>query len=169
LANVKRFKAVPVARLSRSRSLLLGCLLLGGVVVAQAVAAPLSPHEKAQELIAAAEADATSRNLTAGAIDNARKALGRASEARKQKAESDAQILDAAALTWAELGRDLKRAVESEEKAARSERELTELETKIDRAQALLEETVARQGRAQEKLKNIEAAQPAPKPGAFVK
>ena len=91
-------------------------------------------------------------------LSQARRALERAAEARAAGDHEHGALLDALGREWAETARDLVRAAETEREADKLEREAHELESKLLRARSLLEETVARRGRAQETLEQLEGA-----------
>jgi hypothetical protein len=118
--------------------------------------APDSTRQQAQQILTELEADSEHRPLTETAVGQARAALGRASEERRNKRHERAAVLEKVALTWAGLGRALVRTVALEKKAGDLEKEQNALETKLKRARALLEETLARRARARAALDKLE-------------
>ena len=150
--------------MTRAAGLFLLCtaaLLLGAV--------PARAESRAQSRAAAVAAlkaiDAVPAHklLAKDAVDRARSALERARGARGSGDPYHAELLEAAAREWAELGLDLVRAAGKEKDAESTERAAAELETKLVRARALLEETIARRGRAREKLEATGAPKSEPK------
>lgn len=117
---------------------------------------PNSTRQQAQQILTELEADSEHRPLTDAAVNQARAALGRASEERRNKRHERAAVLEKVALTWAGLGRALVRTVELEKEASDLEKEQNALETKLKRARALLEETLARRARARAALDKLE-------------
>lgn len=90
-------------------------------------------------------------------IERAEHALRRARDARAAGDHEHAVLLEQVAEEWADTGRDLVRAAQVENEVAALQKRNAELETKVVRARALLEETLARRGRAQTSLDQLEA------------
>ncbi len=132
-------------------------LLTGGLAFATRAG---DDRAQAQATIAELEKSPAEARLAHEAITETKRALGRADDARAANDEKHAPELDALAREWAETGRDLVRAAEAEKRLTDLQRELSDVETKASRARALLEETVARRGRAQAKLEELEKAPP---------
>ncbi len=89
-------------------------------------------------------------------IRQAEHALRRADETRAAGDKVHPPELEAMAREWAEAGVDLVRAAEAEKKLSDVQHEVADIETKTTRARALLEETIARRGRAQANLDELE-------------
>ncbi len=86
----------------------------------------------------------------------AKDALRRSDEARGGGDTTHAALLDALGLEWAETARDLSRAAAAEKKLAEVQQRIGDTEQKLTRAKALLDDTVARRGRAEQKLRDLE-------------
>lgn len=123
---------------------------------------------KAQTAIATLRAQGPERKAARESLSAAEHALRRADEARASGDRRHAAELEALAREHAETGVDLGRAMAAEKKLVETQKKLAEIETKITRARAVLEETLARRGRAQAKLDELEK-RPAPPPPAPVK
>jgi hypothetical protein len=89
-------------------------------------------------------------------IESAKRALQRAHGARSAGDTSHARMLDALALQWAEMARDLERAATVEATASTTGKQAKEAAAQVERARALLEETQARRGRAEAELQRVE-------------
>jgi hypothetical protein len=124
---------------------------------ARALAAGGSDREVASGLVETLSKQPGSAALAHEPIDKARHALRRAADARAAGDHLHGAELEALAREWAETGSDLVRAAAAEKKLSQTQRELSETETRLIRARALLEESVARQGRAKQKLEQLEA------------
>lgn len=147
----------PVRFSVRSVLSLTFCGVLAVVLAAQALAAGGSDREVATDLVDGLAKQPGSAALAHESIDKARHALRRAADARASGDHVHGAELEALAREWAETGSDLVRAAAAEKKLAQTQRELSETETRLIRARALLEESVARQGRAKQKLEQLEA------------
>lgn len=101
--------------------------------------------------------DAHAAAVTEEPIESAKKALQRAHGARTAGDTLHARMLDALALQWAEMARDLERAAAVEQTAAVTGKEAKEAAIQLERARALLEETQARRGRAEAELQRVQA------------
>lgn len=145
----------------RRRSVLRGCLTALGLVGAAlwlhepAGAAGGAPAEEARGLIRELEADAAGRELISPATARAKDALSRAEAA--ESTPERAALLSAAALEWAQVARDLKRARDAEQASDRLEQELSALQTENVRSRAAVEQAKARVGRARQELLELEA------------
>lgn len=95
-------------------------------------------------------------------IERAEHALRRARDARAAGDHEHAVLLEQVAEEWATTGRDLVRSAQVENDVAALQKRNAELETKVLRARALLEETLARRGRAQASLDQLETDAGAP-------
>jgi chromosome segregation ATPase len=131
--------------------------VLALLLVAEALAAGGSDREVASDVVERLAKQPDSARLAQEPIDKARHALRRAADARAAADHLHGAELEALAREWAETGSDLVRAAAAEKKLAETQRELSETETRLIRARALLEESVARQGRAKQKLGQLEA------------
>jgi hypothetical protein len=138
--------------------LIAGALWLHG----QAVAAGGTPAEEARGLIGELEADSAVRELVSPATARAKDALSRAEAAGA--APERAALLEAVALEWAQVARDLRRATHAEQASDRLEQELSALQTENVRSRAAVEQAKARVGRARQELLELEAG--AVKPSA---
>ena len=126
-----------------------------------------SDRASAEAALAALSATPAHARLAHEPATAARRALTRAEEARAAGDTAHAPELEALAREHAETGTDLVRAAESEKKLRDVQKQLSDVETKLSRARALLEETLARRGRAQAKLDELEKARVAtPAPAA---
>ncbi len=98
-------------------------------------------------VLASLEADPAHKALTADAVRQARSAEERATRMRQAGDEERAKILDGVAAEWAALGRDLVRASQAEERAARARRNADDAGAQAERERALLDEGIAQNGR----------------------
>lgn len=143
----------------RWRFVLRGSLPALGLVSAalwlhgQARAAGGTLAEEARALIGELEGDAAVLELVNPATTRAKDALSRAEAAAPERAA----FLEAAALEWAQVGRDLKRAKDAEQASDRLEQELSALQTENVRSRAAVEQAKARVGRARQELLELEA------------
>lgn len=115
------------------------------------------------------ELDASpNRALAREAIDRARAALARGDRLRQEGDAAHARLADGAALAWAQMGRDLVRAVEVEARAAAYRRDTADAGRDAEQQRALLEEEIAKNGRLRAQLKALEdgAAEPAARTSA---
>ncbi len=137
--------------------------LLAGIAVATT---PLgNPKAETQSILKALESRPDrQKKLAKQPVDKARQALDRANQARSAGDYPHADMLDSLALEWAQTARDVTRAAAAEAKAEKIEKQAADAARKARRARALLEETVARRGRAQERLDQLEKAGAHPAP-----
>lgn len=134
-------------------SALLGWLTVWSSVRAQGTDGAGSPAEQARQLLQAAEADESSRQLVSRAVQNARSALDAAA---KNTVPAQRVALEATALEWAELARDLRRTRDAEQSSDRLEQSLSALQTELVRTRASVEQALARVGRARQELNELE-------------
>ncbi len=144
-------------------SALLALLTMWSSVRAQGTIGADSPAEQARQLLQVVEADPASRELVSRAVQQARAALDAAA---KNGVASQRAALEATALEWAELARDLKRTREAEQSSDRLEQSLSALQTELVRTRASVEQARARVGRAQQELEELERAKGAGRAGA---
>lgn len=111
--------------------------------------------DRARALLAQIEADPAAKDLVAPATSRATAALSRATA---EPEPATAELYEAAALQWAEVARDLRRAREAELASDQLERELSAIQTELVRSRAAVEQAVARVGRARQGLTELEAA-----------
>ena len=104
-------------------------------------------------MLQAVEADESARELVSRAVNQAHASLGQA--ARSTVADQRA-ALEATALEWAEIARDLKRARDAEQASDRLEQSLSGLQTELVRTRASVEQALARVGRARQELLELE-------------
>ncbi len=160
----------PHVRAQRSRNLLsaagLGLVLLtlGRLANGDASAAG-SVSQRVRALLTEVEQDETSRPHTRRASERANQALARAELASRQ-GEAHAPLIEAVAFEWAEVARDLRRARQAEQASDRLELEASALQTEIARSRAAVEQALARLGRAQQELRELESSSAAHKPPA---
>jgi hypothetical protein len=111
---------------------------------------------RAEAAIARVKQDSAHARLAHEPLSQAERALRRADDARAANDTTHPQELEALAREWAETSVDLVRAAEAEKKLSEVQKEIADVETKTTRARALLEESIARRGRAQAKLDELE-------------
>jgi ABC-type transporter Mla subunit MlaD len=133
-------------------SALLGLLTVWSTVRAQAPAGA-SPAEEAVQVLQAVEADESARELVSRAVSQAHATLDAAS---KNTVPGQRAALEATALEWAELARDLKRTRDAEQNSDRLEQSLSALQTELVRTRASVEQALARVGRARQELGELE-------------
>lgn len=115
---------------------------------------------RAEAAIARVKQDPAHARLAHEPLSQAERALRRADEARAANDATHPPRLESLGREWAETAADLVRAAEAEKKLSDVQKEIAEVETKTTRARALLEESIARRGRAQAKLDELEPKQP---------
>lgn len=141
------------ARLSR-RGIPSAALVAFGIVLPwNASAAPSGVAARVRALAAEFEANPTAHELAKPALGRARGALSRAEAAPADAAA----LLEATALEWAEVARDLIRASAAERASDSLEQEASALQTEIERWRAAVEQMTARVGRVQQDLKALDA------------
>lgn len=144
----------------------LRALSLAALVVALAASTALAERgdERARAEATLRELDRSpNRALAREAMERTRTALAKGAELRQKGDSSHARMSEAAALAWAEMGRDLIRAIEVEARAAASRRDTADAGRDAEQQRALLEEEIAKNGRLRAQLKALEegAAEPA--------
>ncbi|MEY2932496.1 MAG: hypothetical protein RL033_3245 [Pseudomonadota bacterium] len=147
-------------------SALLGLLTVWSTVRAQAPAGAVSPAEEAAQVLQAVEADESARELVSRAVSQAHATLDAAS---KNTVAGQRAALEATALEWAELARDLKRTRDAEQSSDGLEQSLSALQTELVRTRASVEQALARVGRARQELGELERGKAAGVSGAGVK
>jgi hypothetical protein len=120
----------------------------------EALATPANTGETARGIIAELQADASARELTGPALSRAQGALSRVSGAPPTRAP----LLEATALEWAEVARDLMRASAAERTSDKLDQDASAIQTELMRLRAAVEQTMARVGRARQELKELEAS-----------
>jgi hypothetical protein len=113
----------------------------------------------AEALLAPVEGEAAKASLTAASIKEARAALERATRMREANDEPRARLAEALGRRWAEVARDLVRAANAENAAAKARLAADDAGARADRERSLLEEAIARQGRLQAELDALQAKQ----------
>ena len=123
--------------------------------VAHAAWGSLADH--ARSLLTQVAADESSRELVSRATTRSNDALARAS-AVAAGAPMQGSLLEAEALEWAEVARDLKKARDAEQTSDRLEQEVSSIQTEIVRSRAAVEQAMARVGRARQELLELETS-----------
>lgn len=134
-------------------SALLGLLTVWSSVRAQGTVGSPNPADQARQLLQAVDADESARELVSRAVQNARSALDAAA---KNALPAQRAALEATALEWAELARDLKRTRDAEQSSDRLEQSLSAVQTELVRTRASVEQARARVGRARQELNELE-------------
>jgi hypothetical protein len=134
-------------------STLLGLLTVWSTVAAQGPAGASNPAEEARRVLQVVEADESARELVSRAVQQSRSALDAAG---KNTVAGQRAALEATALEWAELARDLKRTRDAEQGSDRLEQSLSALQTELVRTRASVEQAQARVGRARQELSELE-------------
>lgn len=104
--------------------------------------------------------------MAADTIAKAEAALKRADQLRASGDQPRGAMAEQTALEWAEASELLDKTATAEKELQVLQARTTELETKVFRAQALVEQSVARRARAEEALRQLEAAPAGAKPAA---
>jgi hypothetical protein len=144
-------------------AVLLAVLTVWSTVRAQARSGANGAVEAARSLLLAVEADASARELVSRAVAQSRAALAQAAQ---QTAAEPRATLEEAALEWAEIARDLKRARDAEQASDRLEQSLSALQTELVRTRASVEQALARVGRARQELTELERNRSSSAPAA---
>ncbi|MEB2312140.1 MAG: hypothetical protein OZ921_18360 [Sorangiineae bacterium] len=142
-----------------------GLLAAAGLTVGVAVGVARGagdPRAEAEAAVKRLETDAATAKLAAEPLGKARHALDRARSARAAGDRLHGGQLEALALEWAGTASDLARAAAAEKQADEVERRAAEAERRATRARTLLEEALARRGRAEVRLRALEADGGAP-------
>jgi hypothetical protein len=116
------------------------------------------------QALAELERDTVHRTALTSTIDKARRALTRAHAMDQAGDARHAAALRAVAREWVGCGNALVRTSDAEARADKAEKTGEDLETKRARGRALLEETIARRGRAQALLDQLDRETQAPPP-----
>ncbi len=141
---------------ARARFLILAAGLLALTTLCGAARAAETPdRSQAEAILAAPPLTAQVGDVARGA---ARAALQRAAAANGTGAADHRTRLEALALEWSTLARDLEQAAAVEAEADKLQSRVTQLEEEVRRAQALLEEAEARRGRARAKAEALKGA-----------
>jgi hypothetical protein len=131
--------------------------LIGSLAAAGAAfAGTTDDRSRTESLLTKVEAQPNAKSVAKSELSRARATLERARGARAAGDHTHGAMLEALALEWAQAAEELVRTIEIERKAADVERKLAEAEAKTLRSRTLIEQTVARRGRAQEKLREVE-------------
>jgi hypothetical protein len=138
-----------------TRTLLLCASSLAITLVAWSASGAGALADRARALLAQIEADPAVKELVEPATSRAAAALDRAAT---EAQPATAELYEAAALQWAEVARDLRRAREAELASDQLERELSAIQTELVRSRAAVEQAVARVRRARQGLAELEAA-----------
>jgi hypothetical protein len=127
--------------------------------VAEQILAQLAPAASATAAAApaasASPASSSDRALTQAPLDEAKRALERASGARRSGDVRHAEQLEGLAREWAETARDVVRAAAVEADAGALEVAAADAGLRAERARALLEESISRRGRAEAELDKL--------------
>ncbi len=123
-------------------------------------------RDQARGLIAEVEADASGRELVAPAVRRGKQALTRAEDAATSPRH--APLLDAAALEWAEVARDLARTRAAELASDRLEQDVSATQTEMVRSRAAVEQAMARVGRARQDLTELESGSTSSSPARYM-
>jgi len=131
-----------------------------GVDPAPVPTPPAGDGRKAFEVVAEVEKDVAARGekkeqasaIVKEAIHQVKKSLDRARGADSAGDSKHGRMLGSLALEWAEIAKDLLRAVDAEQKAREAEQKLKDKRAQTERARALLAETQARLERAKGEL-----------------
>lgn len=115
-------------------------------------------HAAAQAVVDEVGRDTAHAAITGEALGLARDELERATRLRVVYDEKRARAADGAAREWAEMARDLLRAVDAEAKAGEVRRKALEKQEQVDRTRALVDEDIARIGRLKAELEAAEKA-----------
>lgn len=132
---------------------LLGLLTVWSTVRAQAQAGASSTAEMARNVLQGVEADESASELVSRAINQAHATLDQAAH---NGVPDQRAALEATALEWAEIARDLKRARDAEQASDRLEQSLSGLQTELVHTRASVEQALARVGRARQELLELE-------------
>jgi hypothetical protein len=133
-------------------------LVVAGVAMGStALGQQVSDRAAAEQILATAASSSADAALLRAPLDEAKKALDRATGARKSGDVPHAELLEGLAREWAETARDLARAAAIEADAGALENSASQATLRAERARALLEEALSRRGRAQAELEKLSA------------
>lgn len=142
---------------SAGRRVALALSLLAAEAFARSAAAEDNARLRAEATLKGVEAQSKEKELVGPLVARARKALERASSARKSGDHAHGSQLEALALELSAAAEDLLRTHTAEATAKSAEQKAIDLETRVVRARALVEQAAARRGRASERLRAVEA------------
>jgi colicin import membrane protein len=135
-------------------------LALGIPLASSALGEPASDKVVTEQILATINTAAGSSSaaaVTRAPVEEAKRALERASGARRSGDVHHAELLEGLAREWAETARDLVRAASVEADAGTLELAAAEAGVQAERARSLLEEAVARRGRGEAELERLSA------------
>jgi hypothetical protein len=142
-----------VFRELRSKGLVVLALCMAGV----AGAADNAIVSEARGLLAALATDEAPSPFVTKAVDQAKAALERADALGADAAPKYRELLQQTGLEWAEVARDLQRALAAERAADAVEAELSKVQTDLVRSHAAVEQAMARLGRARAEIETLQA------------
>jgi hypothetical protein len=145
-----------------SRLRILGTAAAVIAVVIAAANARGDDRATAEGILGPIERDAAHKDVTAEAVKHARDALERATRMRDTNDEARARLSESLGLRWAEVARDLVRASDAEQAAAKARSAADDAGAHADRERSLLEEAIARQGRLRAELEGLDRAKQGP-------
>jgi hypothetical protein len=134
----------------------------GAVIGAFGIGMPLALADGADDRAVAErtlqelERDTAHKDQTADAVQHGREALERANRMRAAGDEAHARLAEGLARRWAELGRDVVRASDTEKHAVEVRRAAMDAGAQTERERALLEEGLARVGRLRAQIEAAE-------------
>ncbi|HWL86439.1 MAG TPA: hypothetical protein VNO21_11590 [Polyangiaceae bacterium] len=134
-------------------------LAAGAVLVAAALASAASAQDergRAEAMVTELEGDVSHRALTAEVVARAHQYLTQGQKLRASGDETRAKLADAVAREWAEVGRDLVRTADLEQRAIRARGEADDAGAQVDRERALLDEAIAQNGRLRAQVEAAE-------------
>jgi hypothetical protein len=142
--------------------------VIGVALASSAIAQSTSDRAAVEQILAAAGSSSADAALLKAPLGEAKKALGRARDARNAGDIAHAEMLEGLAREWAETARDLTRAAAIEADAGALETSASQANLKAERGRALLEEAISRRGRAEAELEklSVSAGPFPPKPPA---
>jgi hypothetical protein len=117
-------------------------------------------HAAAAAMVQKLEQDPAHASVASAAATHAKDALERATRLRDVGDEAHAKAADGLALEWAQMARDLARAVDAESTAWDARRKAEDARARVERARALVEEGIARVGRLRAELDEASRAAP---------
>jgi hypothetical protein len=135
-------------------------LALGVPLASSALGEPASDKVVTEQILATIQTAAGSSSavsVTRAPVEEAKRALERASGARRSGDVHHAELLEGLAREWAETALDLARAASVEADAGALEQSASEAGVQAERARSLLEEAVARRGRDEAELEKLSA------------
>jgi hypothetical protein len=113
-------------------------------------------RSQAATILAELKKSPEAARVAAASIGKAEDALKRADQLRASGDQPHGALLEATALEWATASQLLDKAARSEKQLAELQRRTLDLEERVFRAQALVEQTVARRARAEEALRKLD-------------